>query len=378
MNGMTSPGPGRRGSTLSVVLPLTLMLSVLALTVISLGLTGVRLSTQRQRSAQAFELAEAGFTQSVRSLSENTNYSGQGTTNLGEGSFQTTVTTSATNSNIRNIVSTGHVATVHGGYIERTLTGEADFQSGIFDYGIIVNKDGKVTGSTDISSSPQANKGDVHSNGDLSIGGSSVIHGKATAVGTVTNNGTVTGGIQSNANPVPFPTYDTAALLAEAQAKGITTGDVSSSSGTTVLGGEIVGNLKTTSSAQITIDGILWVTGNVNLSGQSYGGNGILVCEGTISLSGGSGFTGSETNSLLIITLSSASPALTVGGGATVRAAVYVPNGGTKISGTSMIYGAVATKTLDLTGGLDLIRDTNFHTGQDLATGPRVRYWQEQ
>src|SRR6266567_3049924 len=279
MNGMTSPGPGRRGSTLSVVLPLTLMLSVLALTLISLGLTGVRLSTQRQRSAQAFELAEAGFTQSVRSLSENTNYSGQGTTNLGEGSFQTTVTTSATNSNIRNIVSTGHVATVHGGYIERTLTGEADFQSGI-----IVNKDGKVSGNAAISSSPQTNKGDVHSNGDLSIGGSSVIHGKATAVGTVTNNGTVTGGIQSNANPVPFPTYDTAALLAEAQAKGITTGDVSLTSSTTVLGGEIVGNLKTTSSAQITIDGILWVTGNVSLSGQSYGGNGILVCEGTISL----------------------------------------------------------------------------------------------
>ena len=121
MNGMTSRGSGRRGSTLSVVLPLLLMLSVLALTLISLGLTGVRLSTQRQRSAQAFELAEAGFTQSVRSLSENTNYSGQGTTNLGEGSFQTTVTTSTTNSNIRNIVSTGHVATVHGGYIERTL-----------------------------------------------------------------------------------------------------------------------------------------------------------------------------------------------------------------------------------------------------------------
>ena len=55
-----------------------------------------------------------------------------------------------------------------------------------------------------------------------------------------------------------------------------------------------------------------------------------------------------------------------------------MPNGGTKISGSSTIYGAVATKTLDLTGSLDLIRDTNFHTGQDVATGPRVRYWHEQ
>src|SRR5262249_27946592 len=159
-------------------------------------------------------------------------------------------------------------------YVERSVSGLADFQSPIWDYGIIAKQSITLNGTASISSAPAVGIGNVHSNGDMTIGSNLVVKGKATAVGTLTSSGVGTGGTQSHASEVPFPTVDTARLRSEAEAKGITTGDVHFTSGTHVLGGKIVGDLTISALASITIDGILWVTGNVRLEGQSYGGDG--------------------------------------------------------------------------------------------------------
>ena len=369
---------GRRGSVLGTVLPMSLVLSLLAITLLSTSLTHIRLSGRRRAAAAAFELAEGGLHHAINAMTSNKNYAGQNATALGDGSFSVTVSQPTANWNQKLVVATGQVVLPSGSVVQRRVSALADFQARIWDYGIIVNQDATMAGTTIIDSAPTMAVGNVHSNGSLTIGSNTTVAGKATAVGTITNNGTVTGGTQSAVPAVPFPTVDSAGLLAQAQALGITNGDVSlSSAGIFPLSGEIVGNLSVSGQASITVNGLLWVTGTVTLSGQSYAGDGTLICQGTMSLSGGSGFTGGETNNLALVTLSSANPALTLSGNSTIRGPLFAPNGGTSISGTVSLNGTLATNTLSMAGTAHLTRNTNLRSPWALASGPRVRYWQE-
>jgi hypothetical protein len=381
MEPFPSSRPARRGSALAMVLPMTLVLSMLGLTMISSSLSSTRLSRHRHNSAAAFELAEAGFNHSVRTMRSNKNYSGQENTSLGSGTFRVTVSTPTADWNKKWVVATGRVKSLGESYVEKSVRGLADFQSPVWDYAIVTKQALNLAGNVTINSSPNLGVGNIHSNTSVTVGSNPIVNGRATSAGALSATGLVTGGTQSNAPAVPFPTVDTAGLLAEAEARGTMVGDRSYSSGTTILSGKLVGNLATSSTARPQIDGILWVTGNVDLAGQAWVGDGTLICEGRMTISGGSGFTGAETNSLALVCLSSSlstsSPAVSISGNSVIRGPIYAPNGMTTISGGPTIFGTLATNAVSLSGNPTFTRNTDLISPWSLASGPRVRWWEE-
>jgi hypothetical protein len=371
------PEKGRRGSALAMVLPMSMVFAMLGMVSLSVSMTSMRLSTHRHRAASAFELAEAGFSHAVKSMQVNKNYAGQGRTEFGEGSFEVRVTQPGTDWNKKVIVVIGRTKTPVGTWVEKQVMAKVDFQSPVWNYGIITKTSMSVAGGSIIDSQPAVNEGNVHANGNLTIGSNATIFGDATATGTITNGGTVTGDRIAGADVVAFPVVDTVALKAQAEAKGITTGNLSYNSGTNVLGGKVVGNVSANSDAVIRIDGLLWVTGSVALSGRSWLGNGVLVCEGPLTLSGGASFTGAENSSLGLISLSSANPAITLIGNSTLRGPVYCPNGTTSLGGGTRFYGTIATNALTMSGGAHVTVLTDYQAPQELADRPRVQSWQE-
>jgi hypothetical protein len=367
----------RRGSTLAVCMCMMMVMSLLGLALASSSINSARLSNHRRDVETAFSIADAGLNHALYSLRENKNYSNQSWTSFGEGDFKVNITSETPNFNRKLVVSTGRVRSLGGKYLERSVQAKVDFESLVWDYGIIAKQTLAVSGSSIIDSAPIANQGNIHSNGSVTTGGSSEVRGTATATGTVTNGGYISGGTQSGVAEVPFPEIDTASLLTEATALGVTIGSISVNSGSVTLRGKLVGDLTVGSTGQVNIDGLLWVTGNVQLKGQSYTGNGTLIASGTVALAGGSGFTGAETNNLAIVTLSSANPALTITGNSTVRGGLYVPNGGTTVEGNTRIVGTLASNTVNMTGSAHFTRPTDYIAPWQLADKPRVLFWQE-
>lgn len=126
----------------------------------------------------------------------------------------------------------------------------------------------------------------------------STIHGSLFCKGSFNTNKPCD---TSRADPVeqPFPVTDgnIADWKAEAEAGGVTVGNVSygGSDVATIGPQKIQGNLSVTSGADLDIAGTVWVTGNLTISGgavvklaNSYGNNpGVMVVDGLTSLTGG-------------------------------------------------------------------------------------------
>jgi len=129
-------------------------------------------------------------------------------------------------------------------------------------------------------------------------------------------------------SPAPYPisngditNWETAATTG-----GIINGDytVSGGSTSTINSTEIRGNLDVTGGSTLIVSGTLYVTGKVTVDGgstielaSSYGTNsGIIVTDGTVSISGGSKATGDgqSGNYIMIVTTSSCSGGSTCGG----------------------------------------------------------------
>lgn len=372
----------RRGYVLAMSLALLLILSMLGASLAQTSVAGARMSTRRRDQAAAFELAEAALNHGFKRQAENKNFSGQATTTFGSGQFQVNVVQPGVDWNQRSLTGIGRVTSVSGAIVESRVNALVDFESPVWDYSLITKLNLTLSGTVSTASSPLPAVGNVHSNGSITVSNNVVVDGRATSVGSATTGtATITGGSASGVAPVPFPQVDQTALIAEAQALGTTIGSVSMSSGTANLRGYLVGDLTLTSSARLVVDQVLYVTGNITLSGQAWLGDGTLAAGGRIILSGGSGFTGTETNNLAIISFStsilSTAPAISVSGNSIIRGPIYCPNGLTDISGKPRIYGTVASSTVAMSGTPIFKRNTDLRAPWTLAGQPKIKYWQE-
>lgn len=372
----------RRGMALIIALGVMLMVSLIGLTVISVSLSSRRMAARRQASESAFQIAEAGLSQAIDRIRENggSTYSGEGPTAFGDGEFRVTATAPSGFPSRRQLIAYGQVSSVGGSMVTRRVGALVDLQSPIWNYGVITEKTLSLSGNLVIDSAPITGRGQTHSNQDAALSNGVLVDGDLSAAGTTSVSGaTVTGKVQSRAARVPFPRVDEVWLRSQATTLGTTVGNVSYSSGTCVLGGVLVGDLKLSSSARLVIDRILWVTGSVDLSGWSYAGDGVLIAEGPIHLSGGDGFTGSESSNLAIIGLQtegSKSAAITIDGQAKVRGGLFAPKGTVSLSGQTTIFGSLAARQLSGTGQAHITCNTAFLAPLQLSD-PRVRYWQE-
>ena len=367
----------QRGYALISAMVLLLMMTLLGSALVTLSVTSDRMSIMRRDSEAAFNLAEAGFNHAYSMLQANSNYTGALGTPLGTGSFDLSVVPVFGQPTKRRVTATGTVKSFGGYNVVQSVSGVIDTAAPPIMGSYAILAKGTISSGSTITtnSAPTGAAGNIFSNTSISLTGGSTINGSAGAAGAITG-GTVTGGNTSGASPVTFPSLDVSGLLAQAQALGTTNGNITVGAGSVTVTGYVSGNLNTSGAGSILISGIVYVHGNVVLSGSSYGGNGILVSDGKITLSEGDGFTGAETNSLAIVGLSAASDAMKLMGGPTVRGALYVPNGTTVVSGGSKIYGSVASNAVTMTGPSTITRDTNFAWPTQLGT-LKVNYWCE-
>lgn len=187
----------------------------------------------------------------------------------------------------------------------------------------------------------------------------------------------------------PFPVSDgnIEAWKTEAEAGGVQTGNVTIGpwpNQTASMGPKkIVGNLTVSSGGVLTVNGTLWVTGNIVVSGagiiklaDSYGGqSGVIVTDGRVSVSGGGQFAnnGQSGSYIMVVTTSTCptgscggSPAISVSGG-TGSVILNAQKGTINFSGGASAKQATAEKII-MSGGTTVnyetgLADMNFSSG---------------
>lgn len=338
----------------------------------------------------ALSLAEAGAVYALEQLRQNPDFSGVGATQFGGGTFQASVTTPQGQSNKRVVLATG---SYHGA--NRSL--RTYFTRGAFRFpagAMVSNSDIRITGSATTNTVPNTDHcANVHANGNVTITGSASIDGWVTASGTVYITGSVQClGQQSHAPPVVFP--DEAQVAAwENQWRS------EAMSGThygsiTITGSEtrtltapcyIAGTLKATGSATFNINGggVIFVEGNVKLTGSSKIRNSaVLVVKGTIDIAGSHGYVATgPPNSVAIVSLSSASPAITMTGSssAELQGFIYAARGDITLTGSDAVYGAViAWGDITKTGSSEIYYPSLLNQSLDVLPGSfELAGWEE-
>jgi hypothetical protein len=281
------------------------------------------------------------------------------------------------------ITSKGMVKVAHGsGWVTRTVEVIARKQfPQVFDYAIASNFNLDTSGNATTNSAPLNHMGNIHANTDIRISGNPEIDGLATATGSIiiSGNPTFTQGTETGVSPVEFPTVNADSFYNQALVNGETWGDVNiSGRGTYVVQGVIHGNLRVSGSAQVEIREVVYVTGNVEISGDGATGDGTIVAEGTISLSGNSTYTPDSTNKLAFISLASGN-AITISGNPELGGVLYAPNGALAISGNPEVFGAAAAKYVYLSGNPTFTYDTDLRSDPPVLPGTdyRVVSWKE-
>ncbi|MEI8130385.1 MAG: hypothetical protein WCG55_02675 [bacterium] len=197
-------------------------------------------------------------------------------------------------------------------------------------------------------------------------------------------------------SPYPDPVYtelpisstDISTWETDAASGGVISGSYSvSTAGVTLGPKKINGDLIIPDSANLTLSGVLWVTGNLTITGSgsinlssSFGSNSsMIIVDGTITTSAGSHIVGSGTpgSYVLLLSNSTSSSAITYRG--TGSAVVYARQG-TAILNGSASASFVAGQTVHLFDTSSVVYDsallgTVFVTGA--STPPAILSWRE-
>lgn len=234
-----------------------------------------------------------------------------------------------------------------------------------------------LNGAVTFDSTPTAGQGNIHSNSDVGInGGSATINGSVTATDQVspTSYPGVSGGVTSQAPAVEISSYTSTQIQAfatDAQAAG--THAITDPLGGTLSGYyrsyggyDVLDSTNTTggtlaiSGGTVTISGTVFIEGNLSISGNAQvRGDGRLIVTQRISISGNPYVEGTTASNLGIITLSSRSPAIDLGGANNIRALMYAPNGNVEVHGNVNLTGAMIARGVGIVqGSVTMTRDT--------------------
>lgn len=393
-----------------------------------------RISSNNFDSKQSYFNAESGAEDILYRIKNNMSIGiiGTGRTLFLNGSF-VPIATSLTDlgGGRKQIVTTGSIDS-NERKVSLTLT---TVQGVSFNYGVLVGQGGVTLGGGGIIN------GNIYANGPITGDSSAIITGTAISAnssassagqiinGSITGNsssqwnqlhiGTVSGtaqahtvnyvnstgdiycksGTGNNKNCIDKddPTYiaypvseaNMAEWQAEAISGGTYTGDYSVNwAGATLGPKKIDGDLKVSGGGTLIVSGTIWVTGNIILNGgsliklaSSYGTNdGVIIADGTISVTGGGHADGSGTSGsyLMLLSLSDGANAMSISGGAGAVIA-YAPYGTITISGGASLKEATGYKMVVL-GGSSITYESGL-TNNNFSSGPSgswgIEGWRE-
>lgn len=206
-----------------------------------------------------------------------------------------------------------------------------------------------------------------------------------------------------SANPpeveLPIAATQITSWQTEAALGGATAGYTLEGSDTDMLGPKkITGDMLIKTSAVLTITGTVWVTGNVTLQNNaaiqlhpSYGdASAVLMSDGLINMKnnfivcGSEGFDGSDCNTptasyLLLLSTSSANPAILMENGTALRAVLYASDGMLEIQNNARVVEATGY-ALSIKNNAQLIYEVGL-INTEFSSGPggnwEIASWKE-
>lgn len=368
----------RSGQTLIVGIIFLAVVLILSSSLFSRVSSFVSFSSTSVVNEQATNLAEAGIEKALWQLNQTAgSYTGELNTALGTtGVF--TVSIANKSSNIKTITSTGFVPNQTKPRSKRTLKVDAAIDNAqiSFHYAVQVGTGGVIMNNNSVIN------GSLYSNkSGVSISGSngSIITGDAYAAGSITTpNPTVLGTKHENETPAEMPEIDYQTWKDVATAGGTTTCTPTCNLATSNIGpGKYIGNLYITNGAIITLNGPVYVTGDVTVDNNgkvnlanSFGSNGtVFIADGTIAVSNNGGFNPNNSTPkgyILVVTTSTSASAITISNNG-ANAVFYALLGGATLSNNSQVTALVASSltmgnnsTLNYDSGL---ASANFTSG---------------
>ncbi|MBI3305821.1 hypothetical protein HYZ82_01655 [Candidatus Nomurabacteria bacterium] len=304
-----------------------------------------RSANMNLNSKQSYFLAESGSEDAIYRIKNGMAIGTNETITLDLNEATTTITDVDTST--KQIISLGDVSSY-----ERKTNITLSAGVGIsFHYGIQVGQ-----GGFQLSNNAGVN-GNVYSNSDISGSNGSFITGDAFAVGTVSGVN-VGGQTQTGVSSEDFPISDDQITTwkDEAAAEGTIGSQTLSGTGNFLGPKKIQGNLTLSNSAELTVNGTLWITGNLTLSNNSivrlapqYGsGDSIIIVDGVSTLSNGSDFYGSGAAESYVILLSTSSSgsAVVLSNNATA-VILYAPNGTIQLGNSAQVK-QITARTISL------------------------------
>jgi len=383
----------RRGSALVTVLIATIVLVTMGTALIAASTGRMRLTSHRQDTEHALQLAELGLQHGLAKLQQNVNYSGQGNTLTNTGYFRVEFPTPPPGqpSNLVPMIGVGRVLSLGGQYIERRVRGTVDVKAvdEIWKYAVITKSNQQFYGNFSVGSIDI--KGNIHANGSITLDGNPVINGRVTTTGSIVRSGgpTITDGSKQGIPPKPFPIVDVAAFRTQSVSNGVYIGDkvidTGSKQGNTpgviTLKGQINGNLSISGNVRVILDGPVHVTGNVNIDGNTVLGNGMLLADGKIRVAGNNGTVAVDAqladNNLALVSLNNAEDAIVVQGSAGITGGLYAPNGRIHIDGDANILGTLAADRLYSSGNGLVRTNTSYKPPPMFPPRPKLVSWRE-
>ncbi|MDO8487085.1 MAG: hypothetical protein Q7S45_02235 [Candidatus Curtissbacteria bacterium] len=307
---------------------------------------------------QAVHLAEAGIDKTLWQLNQTAGtYTGETNTPVGTtGTFTVAVTDKSPG--IKTITATGFVPNAAAPKEKQIIKVDTSISSETisFRYAVQVG-----AGGVNMENSSQIN-GNVYSNGNITGSGTSKITGDAYAVETISSpDPTVLGTKYPNQPPSIMPTIDYQYWKDAATAGGTTNcgGDCSFTSGFIDLGPKkFVGNLILQNTVYATMNGPIYVTGNVDIKNSAvlklnnnFGSNGtVIISDGKITVQNGGSIMPTDANPkgyiMAVSTSTNASEAIDIKNEG-VNAIFYALEGGATIQNTAQLTALVA-KTLKI------------------------------
>jgi cytoskeletal protein CcmA (bactofilin family) len=299
-----------------------------------------------------------GLDDAIAQLKASSSFTGYSSRSFGAGTVSVSVTTPASSSTRRIIVSTGTVTGMNYTYAKSVrATLDTGGISSIFYDALAAKTSFTINGNVNTDSTPTAHAGSVHCNQDVILKGSSMtIDGNVTASGTVDTSGhpNVTGSMTSGAPTMTFPEID-AAFESQALVNGSRTGNVTVSDGS-LIKGKINGNL-TISGSGCQISGVVWVTGSLSVQARVTG-TGTVVCDGIMTLGANNSYPQTDVSNLLWATTNIGT--VDLGGNAGFKGIVYAPYGTIWLHGTPTLFGGAMANAVTFSGTPNITKWTDF------------------
>lgn len=350
---------GSAGYVTTVVLLITLLLAVGAVAVLGMSLTQTQMARRSQEKNIALTLAESGLDDAVDQLRTTPTFTGTTTslyenppTNTGTlklGTVVTTVTDIAPSTYTQKVVSVG---TTTGGTSQTLVAVVQAKPRSLGDAAQKSNTNITINGNPTLQTRPLNNHtADIQANGNISMGGSSSVDGTLYAAVSVSGTGyypSVSGAPSQSFPSTAVTNAWKAAWLSQAQAGGTVSAPSSDAtiSAPRYINGSI--SLKSKDHVTFTGSGVIYVNGDISLTGQSIITSGVtLVVSGTFSQAGGSTYeitTGSsQTPTMVVYNTFNQGTAVSLHGNssATQQGVVYAISGDIDVAGNSTFVGAL-------------------------------------